>query len=368
MSQPRPTPLSSSHTPGEAPSQPAAEPPDPTLSALSVKTNRQFLPLIVACSLTLLGLIAGLTVGANALLGSFRLIEADAMGQKATQLYNALDSDLRQLNISNRDYAEWDDTVEYLLSGDPKYITANFVRETLSGLHVDVAWIVAADRHDVYSCYLDRVNDRIISPAPSALLQALRPFIAQDQHLALLAPADRLVRTPAGLASVAAMQIRRTDRTAPTGATMLFARLIGPQEIQRIESTSRLPVSVTYLGGGADRLAGFPPAVRDWLEIPYPSPRTLVLAANEHQIVGYTVLRTIDHLPAAVLSTPAARDIFALGYRTTWYSLLGLLALFAAAAAAHAGGTAGGRSTLSVDRAATAGSHRARGPELMANP
>ena len=336
MSQRRPTPVSSSHTPEDAPSQPGAGSPDPSVSALSVKATRQFLPLIVVCSLTLLGLCAGLTAGARALLGSFRLIEADAMGQKAMQLYHAFDSDVQQLNISNRDYAEWDDTADYLLSGNPKYIAANFVAETLSGLHVDIAWIVAADGHDVYSCYLDRASGRIISPAPIALLQSLRPFIAQDQHLALLATADRLVRTPAGLASVAAMEIKRTDRTAPTGAIMLFARLIGRQEIQRIHTTSRLPVSVTYLTGGADKLAGFPAAVRDWLAIPYPSPRTLVLASDEHQITGYTVLRTIDHLPAAFLSTPAARDIFALGSRTTWYFLVGLLALFIVSGAAVA--------------------------------
>ena len=185
MSQPRPTPVSSSHIPEDALSQPGAGPPDPSESALSVKTTLQFLPLIVVCSLTLLGLCAGLTAGARALLGSFRLIEADAMGQKATQLYHAFDSDLQQLNIGNRDYAEWDDTADYLLSGNPKYIAANFVPETLSGLHVDIAWIVAADGHDVYSCYLDRASGRIISPAPIALLQSLRPFIAQDQRLAL---------------------------------------------------------------------------------------------------------------------------------------------------------------------------------------
>jgi len=120
MSQSRPTPVSSSHAPEDTVSQPGAEPPDPARSALSFRATRQFLPLIVVCSLTLLGVCAGVTAGARALLSSFRLIETNAMDQNAMQLYRAFDSDLQQLDISNRDYAEWDDTVNYLLSGDPK--------------------------------------------------------------------------------------------------------------------------------------------------------------------------------------------------------------------------------------------------------
>lgn len=76
---------------------------------------------------------------------SFAHITADAMDQKARQLYRAFNTDLRQLEISTRDYAEWDDAANFAATGDPSFIAANFTTETLARMRVDLAWIVDRD-------------------------------------------------------------------------------------------------------------------------------------------------------------------------------------------------------------------------------
>src|SRR5262245_54859328 len=69
---------------------------------------RRVMPWIVLFGLTLLVVVIGVTLGARALIGSFEEVESAATAQKAAQVYRAFEADLRQLAISNRDYAQWD--------------------------------------------------------------------------------------------------------------------------------------------------------------------------------------------------------------------------------------------------------------------
>jgi sensor domain CHASE-containing protein len=112
--------------------------------------------LILVSALALAALAIAVAVLAKILVGSFEQIEIAEMHQKGVQVFRALDTDLRQLHLSNRDYAEFDDSVAFLETHNPAFISANFTRETLAGLHVDIVWIVDSHGNEVYSGYFDR--------------------------------------------------------------------------------------------------------------------------------------------------------------------------------------------------------------------
>jgi diguanylate cyclase (GGDEF)-like protein/PAS domain S-box-containing protein len=282
--------------------------------------------LILFCAGTLLVLCVGIVIGAHSLIGSFEQVEAAAVAQKAEQVDRAFAADLNQLAISNRDYAEFDDAVEFVSDRNAKFIATNLVSETLSGLHVDLVWIVDASGQEVYSGYLERATGRLVSPAPHERLAGLQRFLSAAERVRATTPTERLVITAGGLTAVSALEIKRSDRSGPTGAVMLFARYIQEAEIQRMRATSQLPVSVTYLRAGQDGMARLPADVRVWALGPADGSRTLVRAEDEHTITGYTLVRNLDHTPLALFVTPGPRDISALGYRATW-TLLGSLAV-----------------------------------------
>ena len=96
-----------------------------------------------------LGLI--LAIAARLMIGNFENIETAATEQKAQQLYQAFNSDLRQLAISTRDYAQWDSAADYVSGSNPKFLVGNFTRETMSAMHVDLVWILDRDGNDIYS-------------------------------------------------------------------------------------------------------------------------------------------------------------------------------------------------------------------------
>ncbi|HTV77076.1 MAG TPA: EAL domain-containing protein [Steroidobacteraceae bacterium] len=258
---------------------------------------------------------------------SFQRVEFEASTQKALQVYRAFEADLRQLAISNRDYAQWDDSVQFLQDRNQHYIDANLVRDTFLGMHVDLVWIIDRDGHEVYSGITDRSGAPVVSPAPRAALQDLTRYLP-PVHAADFSPVTGLVATAHGLTAVAAREIRSTDQTQGSGATMLFARFIEEGDVQRIRDTSELPVQMISLAGPAGARRTLPAAVRAWLGGDTATQQTFTVPDNERQITAYAVVRDADLKPIALFSTQLPRTIFALGRRTTWMMLATIGVMF----------------------------------------
>ena len=262
-----------------------------------------------------LGLI--LAVAARMMVGNFENIETAATEQKAQQLYQAFNSDLRQLAISTRDYAQWDSAADYVNGSNPKFLVGNFTRETMSAMHVDLVWILDRDGNDIYTSYYDPVKDRQYEPAPAALLVDLRRVIRIDAAMNESQPIERLLRTHAGPVGFAAMEIRRTDLSGPTGAVMLFARYIDADDVERISETLRMTVHMDALGTAVEPMSTLLPSpVRQWIRGPHPA-STMVWNSDRDQTTAYAMARDIDGDPLVLFSSNAPRSIYRLGLHAT---------------------------------------------------
>ena len=287
------------------------------------KASRQLLPLIIAGSITAAVLLAAIPIAGHALLQSFSVVETSETRQHAEQVLRAFDADLGQLAISNRDYAEWDDAEKYVRTKNPEFISANFSKDSLNGMHVDLVRITRADGTELYSGFLDRHRQEYQSPAPRELIRDTALSSLASPRLTALAPTSRIIHARGGLMALAVIEIKRSDKTNATGVHMLFGRLLEADELNRVHVTSQLPVRMVPLQRGqppAD--AHIPSSIVAWVQS---SPAPLSIAqqvVGDNRIDAYALLRTADNEPAALLSTSSTRDVYALGSRTTW-SLLG---------------------------------------------
>jgi diguanylate cyclase (GGDEF)-like protein/PAS domain S-box-containing protein len=277
----------------------------------------------------LLTLCIGVAVAARALIASFEQVESAITAQKALQVYRAFEADARQLELGNSEYAQWDDAVEFVHDGNARFIATNFVPDALSAVRVDVIWIVDRGGRELFSGFNDRAAGKVVSPAPVEYLSDIRQFLG-NERLMKLPPAERLVDTPHGLAMISAVEIKRTDRSEPTGATMLFVRLVERSDIERLRVLTGLPVEMIDLAGEGQSAGALPPSVRAWLTARGDTAPTFVLAEDARHISGYALVRDMNHVPVALFATRFPRDIYGLGYRTTWLMLAGVVALFVA--------------------------------------
>ncbi len=264
-----------------------------------------------------LALGLSLAVAARVLTRNFEDIETAATEQKAQQLYQAFNSDLRQLSISTRDYTQWDSAADFVTGRNPNFLVGNFTRETMSAMHVDLVWIVDRDGNDLYSSFHDRHADKLIEPAPAALLVDLRRVIRIDAALDKSQPVERLLRTHSGPVGFSAMEISRSDLSGPTGAVILFARYIDADDVGRISATLRMTVHLDALGTAIEPMSpNLPSPVRQWIRRPHPA-STMVWNSGSDQTTAYAMAHDIDGDPLVLFSSSAPRSIYRLGQHAT---------------------------------------------------
>lgn len=300
-------------------------------SAVQVQSQRK---LLLACAALLLVLLLSLLLAGRMLAGNFAAIEHQQALRETSQLGQAFNSDLRQLVVSTRNYARWDDAVNFIATGDHAFVASNFTEDALREMHVDLVWMADANGREVYSGFYDRGQGTLTSPAPTQLLGQFAKAMHDDQRLRELPPSDRLVRTTRGLAAFSVEQVRHSDGTQPTGAILMFARFFYDDDLLRVRETINQPLSYTYLPSllTTAATADLPPDVRSWINTPDLDP-THVGEPTRNLITGYALMRDIEGRPAALFTTSERRDTYRLGVRATWLMLGGIALLLLLASA-----------------------------------
>ncbi len=295
--------------------------------AAGTAARRQRRRLLAAAIGLLLALGASLLLASHFLTDSFVVIEASATELKARQLLQALNTELRQLAIITRDYAEWDSAADFATGANPTFLDGNFTPETMSAMHADLVWIVDRSGADLYSGYYDPRAREFSAPAPAAVLGELRRAMRIDPAISQRRPAERLLSTARGPVGFTVYQIRRTDFSGPTGALMMFARYINADDAGRMSDTLEMPVQLHALGAGNTSAVGdgLPAAVRHWIN-DRGAGNTMVLNTSSEQATAYALARDLDGRPAVLFSSDVARSIYRLGLRTTSL-MLGSIAL-----------------------------------------
>jgi diguanylate cyclase (GGDEF)-like protein len=270
--------------------------------------QRLLITTVAGCTLMALVMV----VSARLLIGQFASIERTDAEQKAAQIYHAAETDVHQLAGVNRNNAEWDDAVEFVTSRDRAFVNSNFNATTLSDLRFDFSAVLDPQGQPLFSALYDRASHELISPAPAGLLNELLSILAASKSPESLASGE-LVRTSRGLMALSSIQIKRSDRSAATGAYMVAGRELGAAEVARFAETSQLPVSLVPLSDAAlpDGTASSP------------GTSTFARVQDDATIRGYAVLRDFTGVPVALLRTEVPRGVFHLGLRTTLWLMGG---------------------------------------------
>ena len=286
--------------------------------------------LLLYLSIGIVVLVAGgIAASARLLMQPFRFLEAQTTQGEAVQVLRAFTADLHQLDLSARDYAEWDDAEAYTRTRDPAFLKGNFSRDSLEGIHVDLVWLLGSDGADVYSARLATRTHEFVEPANATLLAELRPKLAGLRARQQRPPTERLVVTAEGILAVAIFEIRRSDKSAPTGMQMVFGRFIRDDVIQRVAEASALKVRNVELLHGPDPRATLMPPVMDWLHDAARSAQPFAQPVNDAYIDGYALVHDVEGRPALVLVTRVERGIVALGRRSSTTLVAAIIVLVA---------------------------------------
>lgn len=314
--------------------------------------------LIVGAALVALN-ITIYAISSLILLRDFTHLEQQYVYQDVTHALHAIDHELSNLNTIARDYAEWDDTYQFIKTGNPEYVRSNLIDSTFSYLNLNFMVFVDAEGTVRFEKAYDRPQRRAID-----LSRNLQPFLDPNHPQQSLLIRDRpndsiqgLLDLDGQLVAVAARPIVTSQITGPPRGTLIVGRNFGDRAIARLSQQTQLslafyprtaesfPADVQQawqdlLANPSDDRIPHNPGETDidlnlemtlgqfnregnsdskFFRFPY-----LPLPAGE-RIAGYTLIRGLDDQPIGLLRVDAPRAIYQQGQISIRYFSLALI-------------------------------------------
>ena len=258
----------------------------------------------------------------------FQELERDWARADIARCLNIMNEELRQLGILCEDWAAWDDTYEYVATGDPDYVRRNLVESTFADSHLDLVFICDVSGKVVYG--------RALAPGSTTatVLPEFPPRQLPQNHPALLGGTrgrtlSGVMMTGQGPMLLVARTIRRSDTTGPSRGTLIMGRYLTASVIDRWSRQTGTQLRISVLDGHA-----LDPRSR-WALVNLQSRRDFIAVADGGDHVH--IFRTVADLggkPALLVRVGVPRTITKRGHYVGKYAILtamyrGLLVLAA---------------------------------------
>jgi diguanylate cyclase (GGDEF)-like protein len=286
--------------------------------------------ILLAAMLAALALVAGVFQTARTALNhSFGRLEADEARQNVERVRQALQADLRQLDVAAEDYALWDDFYDFVQRGGPPAELGHyFSRAGMENVHVNVVWVLDQAGRTVVQISTEAPPGEV-GTLSAETLRKLNTYAAQ-LHSAAYAQgsAVQFVRTPHSALAVSVRPVSRALWPAQNSGMLLFGRYMDGALTEGLHKTSQSPVRVTLLDDSGKPTLVVPPAVAAWLA--NPNADDVFVQTRDSQTLGsHALLRDVAGNPLMVLSTTESREALQIARRTINWVVAALLMGFA---------------------------------------
>ena len=251
------------------------------------------------------------------LLGSFANLEEHTVLQNVNRAQLALSSDIDQLNTTLIDWAQWNDTCDFMTDRNQNYIASNLPHGALSQIRLNVILFIDTSGQLVLGRMAD-LDTKKEMPVPPYFLTHLfhkGSLVCQTESDIF----NGIVLLPEGPLIISSQPILTSDGKGPVRGTLIMGRYLD-SELKRLSDTTRLPLVIHRIND-SNMSSDFAAAQSSILgEKP-----TLIKPLSEKSIAGYALIRDVYGYPALILSVDLPRDIYQQGQSTIRYFVLFVL-------------------------------------------
>lgn len=256
--------------------------------------------------------------------GDFRALEVQYARQDAQRAMDALSADMESLTTAVREYAEWDDTYDFVETRNPAYIQSNLIDRTFSALRLNAMAIANSEHQVLYSQGYDVERGRM-QPADRSLLAYLagpgqRTLLGQTRPDQVV---SGLVKLPDGVLMVAARPIVTSQGVGPIRGTLVVGRWLDARAIDRLAAGVELRLSlkpVSQIERFQGQRKGLTASALDPVVSSLSrSPIAITSLDSEDVVQAEILLRDLQQQPVAILQVSLARDIYHRSQRAIRY-------------------------------------------------
>ncbi len=257
------------------------------------------IPLIIIALLA--GFVLLLAIASNTFIAhSIAQLEREHARQHIKSVLYVYRSEVSGLAAQAADWANWDDTYQFMADRDPDYLTSNYPTETFQTLNLDLAMLLDTSGRVVFSKAYDAQNESEVPPPASLLQSDLLAALVRPPH-----PSAGLLNLPEGPLLFAAEPIRTSARTGSPRGILLFGRWLDEAMLSHFEGVARS--EITFFPWQSEDLPADFAAARERLS--GGEPEYAHTLGNEY-IAAYAVLRDVEGEPALIVRAVNERDIY----------------------------------------------------------
>ncbi|WP_425058668.1 hypothetical protein SCACP_33240 [Sporomusa carbonis] len=269
--------------------------------------------------LTLLLLLFSIYFTADAIIiNGYKLLERSDIERNVKRAVNGVENEAATLETVVLDWAQWDDSYEFIVDGNQEYIDKNLVDLTFVSERLNVIVYTDINGRIIYARAfdLDKRESVPLADEVAAKLAAVKPLAGTTAYAGVN---KGVLSLPDGLMLIAAGAITDSAGTAPSRGVLLAGRYLNYAEKERI--SERVQLAIDFASWDGDLPADFVSAQ------PYLTSHDQIYVSpiDKKCVAGYTVLPDIYGQPALMLRVLEARDIFRQGQKILDYFVVMLL-------------------------------------------
>jgi sensor domain CHASE-containing protein len=197
--------------------------------------------LIILCALLVfLGVLFFLSQ--SILVESYTVAERDTMTRLVKQVSNELEKQLNALDLIVVDYANWDDSYEFILGNNPNYPTDVWTASIQLNLDVDVVIYTTLNRQLVFAQAVDRVQSAVrpLTEGEQALTQEIALFRHSDANDSV----HGIVMVDGKAMLVTSKPILNNAAEPPPVGYLLFAKYLTDDLVMQMNQNLELEVKM----------------------------------------------------------------------------------------------------------------------------
>jgi PAS domain S-box-containing protein len=230
-----------------------------------------------------------------------------------------IEVELNNMNLFCHDWASWDDTYEFILVQDKKYIDGNLLKECFSDNELNVIYYYDKNGRLIWgqSYDLEGMEKILIKELPDG---------SEEEFSSILKISDPekgksgIIYTEKGILMITCLPILKSTNEGPSRGTLIFGRFLNDKKLSRMKSQIHLsfkiwPVIENKISDDLYKIAN----------TIFETEQCIVKESNRDLLYSYSVLNGIDGKPGLLIRANIKRDITAKGrnaMRVAFFSIL----------------------------------------------
>lgn len=286
-----------------------------------MKLRQRTLLMIGVALVSLVGVLYA--TSSTILLGNIARLETEDTRRNVRRTLDAFDEEINKLNFTVRDWAEWDETYQFIRDRNSEYVTSNLNKPTLDRLRINLILFSQPSGEVVFGRSLDTQNQRS-GPVPERLLAFFKSHRLLDKSLQ--GQSAGILLLPEGPMLISVRPILTGEGRGPARGTLMMGRYLDTDAVERLAHLTHLslttqPVNSPQLPNDfAKVLRQLPPDAGQ-------ADTILVQPLNRDRVAGYALLNDIYDQPAVLVRADLPREIYRQGKISQRYLMLLLLGI-----------------------------------------